>query len=90
MKNPLSQLLAVTYIKRYIYSYIIIKQTVIKMYRNYGITLSVENKIVRMSFPWVVSNPVLKTIAKQPPSGVFIWKVWNKLQKSKTLDWKLK
>jgi hypothetical protein len=32
-------------------------------------TLSVENKIVLINFPWLVSNPVLNTKARQPPSG---------------------
>ena len=34
----------------------------------YKITLSVEIKIIHISFPLVVSNRVHKTIATQPPS----------------------
>jgi hypothetical protein len=33
------------------------------------VTLSVENRIVLINFPWLVSNPVLNTKATQPPSG---------------------
>jgi len=33
------------------------------------VTLSVENKMVLINFPWLVSNPVLNTKATQPPSG---------------------
>jgi len=33
------------------------------------VTLSVENKMVLINFPWLVSNPVLNIKATQPPSG---------------------
>ena len=41
-----------------------------------GHTRSVEKRIVRMSFPWLLSKAVLKTTAMQPPSGVFKVPAW--------------